>query len=199
MQFFLKLSGLIDAMSERVCKMVMWLVLAMTLLSSFNAMMRYTINYSSNAWLEMQWYLFAAVFMLMAGYGLLKNAHIRIDVLAGHFPHKVQGWIDVVCFFLFLTPMVVGIFYLSLPAVIDSVRIGEMSPSPGGLVRWPVRVILPLGLILLFIQGISEVIKKIAYLTGHLPDPYAHEHEMTAEEKLAADLKAEQEKKGALA
>jgi TRAP-type mannitol/chloroaromatic compound transport system permease small subunit len=191
MELLLTLSRRIDAMSDYISKKVMWLVLVLTLVSTFNALMRYTINYSSNAWLEVQWYLFSAVFMLMAGYTLLKNAHIRIDVLASHLPHKVQAWIDVVCFFLFLTPMVLGILWLALPLVQESFLRNEYSPSPGGLLRWPVKALLPLGLLLLFIQGLSELIKKLAFLSGHLPDPYATDEGPSAEEKLAAEIKAQ--------
>lgn len=190
MKLLLDLSRRIDAMSEGICKGVMWLVLVMTLLSAFNAVMRYTINYSSNAWLEAQWYLFSAIFMLLAGYTLLRNAHIRIDVLAGHLPHRVQAWIDVVCFFFFLTPVVIGIIWVCLPMLQESFIRNEMSPSPGGLLRWPVKALLPIGLSLLFIQGLSECIKKVAFLTGHLPDPYAHHEGPTEEEILAEEIKA---------
>lgn len=195
MKVLLKFSGFIDAITEFIGKSVMWLVLAMTLISAFNAVMRYTINYSSNAWLEVQWYLFAAIFTLMAGYALLKNAHIRIDLIAGKLSHKKQAWIDILGFIFFLVPVVVGILYLSLPLVLDSINSGEISPSPGGLTRWPVKILLPIGFFFLALQGLSEMIKKIGFLTGHVPDPYAHHEVMTEEEKLAAEIKAQQELK----
>lgn len=187
----LKLSQLIDGLTELVAKCAIWLVLIVVLISAGNAIMRFTINYSSNAWLEIQWYLFAYIFLLMAGYALLKNAHVRIDLIFGHLSPKAKSWIDIMGTLFFLTPMVVATIYLSIPLIENSIAINEQSSNAGGLVRWPVKLALPIGLGLLQLQAISELIKRIAFLTGHGPDPNHKEEGPTAEEELAAAIKAE--------
>jgi TRAP-type mannitol/chloroaromatic compound transport system permease small subunit len=187
----LKLSRLIDALTELIAKGAIWLVLLVTLISAGNAVMRFTINYSSNAWLEIQWYLFAAIFMLMAGYALLRNAHVRIDLIFGHVSPKTQSWIDIVGTLFFLTPMVVLTIWLSIPLIENSIAINEQSSNAGGLVRWPVKLLLPIGLGLLQLQAVSELIKRIAFLTGNGPDPNHKDEGPTAEEELAALIKAE--------
>lgn len=170
MQVLLAISRGIDWLNSQVGRFISWLILAAVLISSGNALMRYTFNMSSNAWLEVQWYLFAAVFLLAAGYTLLKNEHIRIDVVAGHFSRRTQVWIDVIGSVFFLMPMVLGILYLSWPVFMMSWTSGELSSNAGGLIRWPARMLVPLGFGLLALQGLSELIKRIAYLTGHLSD-----------------------------
>ncbi len=170
MQLLLLISRAIDGLNGLVGRLVYWLVLVAVVISSGNAMSRYLFNASSNAWLEVQWYLFAAVFLLSAGYTLLKNEHIRIDVVAGHFSRRTQVWIDVVGTVFFLMPMVLIILYLSWPMFWMSFTSGEMSSNAGGLVRWPAKMLVPLGFALLALQGLSELIKRIAYLTGHLSD-----------------------------
>jgi TRAP-type mannitol/chloroaromatic compound transport system permease small subunit len=167
----LRLSGLIDALNQRIGRAVYWLVLVAVLISSGNAMMRYTFNISSNAWLELQWYLFSAVFLLCAGYTLLRNEHIRIDIIAGMLSRRAQTWIDVIGTVFFLLPMSIIIMSLSWPVFIESWVRDEISASAGGLTVWPVKLLLPVGFLLLTLQGISELIKRIAFLRGLIPDP----------------------------
>lgn len=187
----LKLSKLIDGLTEFIGKWTIWLVLIMTLISSFNAVMRFTINYSSNAWLEIQWYLFSYIFMLMAGYALLKNAHVRIDLIFGRLSPKAQSWIDIIGTIFFLAPMVGATLYYAIPLVENSIAINEQSSNAGGLVRWPVKIILPIGMTLLLLQAFSELIKRVGFITGHAPDPNHKDEGPSAEEELAAAIKAQ--------
>lgn len=192
----LKLSQLIDALTEHVGKAAFWLVLLMTTISAGNAVVRFAFNYSSNGLLEIQWYLFAAVFLLCSAYTLQKNEHVRIDVLAGKLSPKGQAVIDVIGTLFFLLPMVILVLKLSLPLVAESYKIQEMSANAGGLIRWPVKIILPIGFTLLALQGISELIKRIAFLAGKIDDPNAKHSGPSAEEELAAEIAAlAQEKK----
>ncbi len=170
MKSLLALSRLIDAVNEYVGRAVYWLVLAAVLVSSVNATMRYAFSISSNAWLETQWYLFSAVFLLCAGHTLLHNEHIRIDVLASRFPRRVQVWIDIFGTLFFLLPMALIIMRLSWPMFVESYSRNEMSMNAGGLLRWPVKFLIPLGFFLLAAQGISELIKRIGFLMGLIPD-----------------------------
>ena len=171
MTALLSFSRLIDALNAGVGKLVGWLVLVAVVVSSGNAMIRYIFNSSSNAWLELQWYLFSAVFLLCAGYTWLRNEHIRIDIIVGRFSKRVQCWVDIFGTLFFMFPMAILILYLSLPIVWDSFHINEMSGNAGGLLRWPVKILLPLGFILLILQGVSELIKRIAYLAGLTDEP----------------------------
>ena len=168
MRFLLGLSQAIDALTEAIGKLTVWLVLLVALLSAGNAIMRYGFSYSSNAYLEAQWYLFSLIFLLGGAYALKHNAHVRIDLIFGRFSQRTRAWIDVVGTVLFLLPMAVGVIYLSWPWAMNSFLGKEMSPDVGGLPRWPIKLALPLGFALLTLQGISELIKRIAYLTGHL-------------------------------
>lgn len=168
MRFLLGLSQAIDVLTEAIGKLTVWLVLLVALLSAGNAIMRYGFSYSSNAYLEAQWYLFSLIFLLGGAYALKHNAHVRIDLVSGRFSKRTQAWIDVVGTVLFLLPMAVGVIYLSWPWAMNSFLGKEMSPDVGGLPRWPIKLALPLGFALLTLQGISELIKRIAYLTGHL-------------------------------
>jgi TRAP-type mannitol/chloroaromatic compound transport system permease small subunit len=186
----LKLSQLIDLLNERVGKGAFWLVLLMTIFSAGNASVRFIFNYSSNGLLEIQWYLFAAVFILCSPYTLQKNEHVRIDVLAGKLSPKGQAVIDIIGTLFFLLPMVITVLWLSLPLVADSFRINEMSANAGGLIRWPVKAILPIGFTLLALQGISELIKRIAFLAGLIEDPNSKDKGPSAEEELAAAIAA---------
>jgi len=186
----LKLSQLIDWLNERVGKGAFWLVLIMTLISAGNAVVRFTINYSSNGLLEIQWYLFAAIFMLCSPYTLLKNEHVRIDVISSRFSPRGLAIIDIIGTLFFLLPMVIVVLWLSLPLVADSYHINEMSSNAGGLIRWPVKILLPIGFALLALQGISELIKRIAFLAGMIDDPNAKEKAPTPEEELAAAIAA---------
>jgi TRAP-type mannitol/chloroaromatic compound transport system permease small subunit len=186
----LKLSQLIDRLIERVGKATFWLVLIMTVISAGNAVVRFTINYSSNGLLEIQWYLFAAIFLLCSPYTLQKNEHVRIDVLSGKLSARGLAVIDIIGTLFFLLPMVIVVLWLSLPLVADSYKINEMSANAGGLIRWPVKTLLPIGFMLLAMQGISELIKRIAFLAGMIDDPTRKESGPTPEEELAAAIAA---------
>ncbi len=194
MTFLLKLSQLIDRLNERVGKGAFWLVLIMTVISAGNALMRYAFNYSSNGLLEIQWYLFAAVFLLCAGYTLQLNEHVRIDVVSSRFGPRVQAMIDIFGTLFFLLPMAVLVLYMSLPLIAESYKINEMSSNAGGLLRWPVKILLPIGFSLLAIQSVSELIKRIAFLQGLIDDPAAKHKGPTAEEELAVAIAAAQAK-----
>lgn len=190
MNFLLKLSGGIDTLNEQVGKATTWLVLIVALLSAANAVVRYAFNYSSNAFLEIQWYLFAAIFLLCAGYTLKNNEHVRIDVITGRFSPKVQAWIDILGTLFFLLPMVLLVLWLSMPLVKESFMINEISANAGGLIRWPVKALLPIGFALLALQGISELIKRVAFLRGLIDDPNAKSNKPSSEEELAAAILA---------
>jgi TRAP-type mannitol/chloroaromatic compound transport system permease small subunit len=167
----LRLSGAIDRLNSVVGRAVTWLVLAMTLISSGNALIRYLFNSSSNAWLEVQWYLFAAVFLLCAGYTLRHNEHIRIDVLSARFSARAQAWIDIVGGLFFLLPLSVIVIWLSWPLFVGALVSGEMSSDAGGLIRWPAKLLIPVGFSLLAAQGLSEIVKRVAFLQGLIPSP----------------------------
>ncbi len=167
----LALARLIDALNEHVGRLVYWLVLAAVVVSAGNATVRYAFSMSSNGWLEIQWYLFSAVFLLCAGYTLLHNEHIRIDVIAGRLSRRAQTWIDIFGGLFFLMPMAVMLTWLSWPIFMDAWVRHEVSGDAGGLVRWPVKLMMPVGFFLLALQGISELIKRIAFLRGLIPDP----------------------------
>jgi len=171
MKLLLALSRGIDALNERVGRVVLWLILVMALVSATNAMFRYLLNLSSNAWLELQWYLFAAVFLLCAGYTLLHDEHIRIDVVASRLSRRTQVWIDIFGTVFFLLPMSTFILWLSWPMFANAWVSQEMSSNAGGLIRWPARLLIPAGFLLLSLQGVSELIKRIAFLRGLIPDP----------------------------
>ena len=171
MKPLLALSRGIDVLNEHLGRLVYWCVLIMVLVSAANASSRYALNLASNAWLELQWYLFAAVFLLCSGYTLLHNEHIRIDVLSSHLSRRTQVWIDIFGLVFFLLPMSLFIMWLSWPVFMNAWTSGEISGSAGGLIRWPVRLLVPIGFFLLSAQGISELIKRIAYLRGLIPDP----------------------------
>ncbi len=171
MKTLLTVSRAIDALNERIGRVILWLVLAMVLISAANAVSRYLLNMSSNAWLELQWYLFAIVFLLCAGYALLHNEHIRIDVVSSHLSRRTQVWIDVFGTILFLFPVAGIIMWLSWPIFVNAWVSGEMSSNAGGLIRWPARLMIPVGFFLLMLQGVSELIKRVAFLRGLIPDP----------------------------
>jgi TRAP-type mannitol/chloroaromatic compound transport system permease small subunit len=175
LSFLLRLSALIDALNKAIGQAVYWLILLAVLISAGNATIRYTLDTSSNAWLEVQWYLFSAVFLLCAGYTLLRNEHVRIDIVSGRFTKRTQAWIDVIGNALFLLPMSIIIMWLSWPMVVDSYVRHEISGDAGGLLRWPVKILIPIGFFLLSAQGVSELIKRVAFLMGLAPDPTATE------------------------
>jgi TRAP-type mannitol/chloroaromatic compound transport system permease small subunit len=193
----LGLSRMIDALNDRVGKMVLWLVLASVLISAGNAIVRKAFDMSSNSLLEIQWYLFAAVFLLASGYTLLNNEHVRIDVISSHLSDRKRAWIDVIGFTCFLLPFSVLTVGLSIPYFLQAFHSGEMSSNAGGLIRWPVYLLIPVGFFLLGLQGISELIKRVAFLKGLIDDPTRKKTEKTAEEELAEFVRAQQEKAGA--
>jgi len=188
MIFLLSISKRIDAFSEWIGRWVAWLVLFAVLISAANASMRKAFNMSSNGFLEIQWYLFAAVFLLASGYTLLRQEHVKIDVISGRFSKRTQICIDIIGICVFLLPFTFMIIKLALPLVINAYVTGEMSSNAGGLIRWPVFALLPLGMLLLAIQAISELIKRIAFLQGLVPDPTKKQGSKTAEEELAEFL-----------
>jgi TRAP-type mannitol/chloroaromatic compound transport system permease small subunit len=191
MKGLLRLSRAIDALNEHVGRLTYWLILAAVLISAGNAVVRYTINMSSNAWLEIQWYLFSFVFLFCAGYTLLHNQHVRIDVISGQLSGRARAWIDIFGTVFFLMPMAIAIMWLSWPVFLDAYRSGEVSTNAGGLTVWPGRLMLPLGFFLLILQGISELIKRVAFLRGLIPDPTEKDEGPTDEELLAEALRKE--------
>lgn len=189
----LALSRAIDRVNEVVGKWVSWLILVAILVSAINAVIRKTFNMSSNAWLELQWYLFGAAFLLAAAYTLRQNEHIRIDIIYGMWSRRVQHWIDLFGHVFFLMPFVVLMIFYFVPYVSLSYRIGEVSTNAGGLILWPAKMLLLIGFVQLGFQGISEIIKKIAIMTGRMDDPNpfisAHEQAEIEAKALAGDLR----------
>lgn len=197
MALLLRLSRLIDSLSMLIGKFVMWLVLAATLISAGNAIIRKLFGTSSNAWLEIQWYLFGAVFMLGAGYAFLCNAHVRIDFISSKFSARTRNWVDVGGILIFLAPLCLLMIGEGWPLFERAWTSGEVSSNAGGLLRWPVYLLIPAGFVLLMLQGASELIKRFAFLTGHGPDVLVVGGP-SDEERLAAELLAEQQRlKGA--
>ena len=191
MNALLKLSRLIDALTERIGKAVLWLVLIVVLVSAANAIMRYTIHYSSNAFLEIQWYLFGVIFLFSSGYTLLRNEHVRIDLISSKFSKRGQVWIDIFGILFFLMPMAVVIMLLSWPVFMHAFESQEMSNSAGGLIVWPARLMIPVGFFLLILQAISELIKRVGFLMGLCANPMERLNVPSAEEELAAAIKAQ--------
>jgi TRAP-type mannitol/chloroaromatic compound transport system permease small subunit len=187
--FLLRISALVDALNERVGKSVYWLILLTVLISAGNAIVRKLFNMSSNAFLEMQWYLFSAVFLLTAGFTLLRNEHVRIDIITGRLSHRGQAWIDVFGTVFFLMPMALMFIWLSWPVFVRTYTHGEISGSAGGLIIWPARLLVPIGFTLLSLQGLSELVKRIAFLTGAGPDPIKRHDPLAAEKELAEEIR----------
>ena len=185
----LRISALIDALNERVGKAVYWLVLVAVIVSAGNAIIRKLFNMSSNAFLEAQWYLFAAVFLLCSGYTLLRNEHVRIDVIAGRLSPRAQAWIDVFGTVFFLLPMALLFIYLSWPVFIRTYVHNEISTNAGGLWIWPARMLVPIGFTLLSLQGLSELLKRIAFIAGKGPDPIKRHDAHAAELELAEEIR----------
>jgi TRAP-type mannitol/chloroaromatic compound transport system permease small subunit len=168
MKLLLGLSRVIDAMNQRIGTIADWLVLLSCLISAGNAFSRYAFNISSNAWLEIQWYMFGAVVMLGTSYTLKKNEHVRVDIVYANVSTRRQIGIDIFGFILFMLPATSIMAYLSWPIFYNAWHMGEISSNAGGLIRWPVKILLPIGFFLLTLQGISELIKRIAMVTGHM-------------------------------
>ncbi len=167
MTALLRFSALVDAFNEKIGRIASWLVLIACVISAGNAVMRYGFNMSSNAWLEIQWYLFGGMVMLGAAHTLKVNEHVRVDVLYSRYSDRTRLWVDLLGSIFFLLPMAIIIGWLSWPMFINSFHIGETSGNAGGLLRWPVKLLVPLGFLLLTLQGLSEIIKRVAALTGH--------------------------------
>ena len=199
MSFFLLISRGIDRLNQSVGLFTTWLILATTLISAGNAIVRKAFDLSSNALLEIQWYLFAAVFLLGAGYGLLKNSHVRIDFISGMLSPRMRNWIDVGGIVLALFPFCVICIYLSWPLFMQAFNTGEMSSNAGGLIRWPVYALVPAGFALLMLQGVSELIKRLAFLLGQGEDVLSSDETMSDEQKELLELEkiAQQQALGA--
>jgi TRAP-type mannitol/chloroaromatic compound transport system permease small subunit len=184
----LNLSRFIDAITERVGHTIYWLVLVAVLISAANATVRKIFNYSSNSFLEIQWYLFSVIFLFLAGYTLKNNEHVRIDIITGRLSARARAWIEIFGTLFFLLPMAILIMYLSWPVFVDAYARHEVSTNAGGLIVWPARLMVPIGFFLLIIQAVSELIKRFAFLRGMIPDPSEKHVEKTAEEQLAEEI-----------
>ena len=191
MNALLKLSRQVDALTERIGKAALWLVLIVVLISAANALTRYAFNYSSNALLEIQWYLFGAIFLSCAGYTLLRNEHVRIDLVSDRLSKRAQTWIDIFGILFFLLPMAIAITLLSWPVFVNALASNEMSNSAGGLIVWPARLMIPVGFVLLIVQALSELIKRIGFLRGLCPDPTTRHNTLSDEEELARAIQAQ--------
>ena len=188
MRVLLKFSNAVDWLNRQIGKYAIWLILASTVISGVNALVRKIFNFSSNAFLEVQWYLFAAAFLLAAGYTLLNNEHVKIDVIYSKFSRPKQIWIDIIGFTFFLTPVCLAVLWYSMPFFLKGYHSGEMSNNAGGLIRWPVYALMPIGFTLLMLQGWSELIKRFAFLQGLIEDPGIKRDEKSAEEELAESI-----------
>jgi TRAP-type mannitol/chloroaromatic compound transport system permease small subunit len=195
MSALLRLSALVDAFNGLIGKLIRWLVLAAVLISAGNAIIRKTFNTSSNAWLEIQWYLFAAVFLLGAGYAFMRNVHVRIDFISSKLSKRTNAIIDALGIIVFLIPLCLILIGLSWPLFTGALASGEMSQNAGGLIRWPAYLLMPLGFGILLMQAFSELIKRIAFLRGLIPEPISVESGKSDEELLAEELALEAEKK----
>ena len=188
MKFLLRISRGIDWLNEQVGRVVLWMVLIAVLISAGNAIIRKAFDMSSNGWLEVQWYLFSMVFLLCAGYTLLRNEHVRIDVIIHRLPKRTQIWIDIFGLIFFLLPAAILIASLAWPVFMRAYVSGEMSENAGGLIRWPVYLLPPVGFGLLALQGVSELIKRFAFLQGLIEDPTRKKQQKSAEEELAEEI-----------
>ena len=199
MSFFLLISRGIDRLNQSVGLFTTWLILATTLISAGNAIVRKAFDSSSTALLEIQWYLFAAVFLLGAGYGLLKNSHVRIDFISSMLTPRARNWIDVGGILLALFPFCFICIYLSWPLFMQAYTTGEMSSNAGGLIRWPVYALVPAGFALLMLQGVSELIKRLDFLVGQGEDVLSSEEAMSDEQKelIALEKLAQEQVQGA--
>jgi TRAP-type mannitol/chloroaromatic compound transport system permease small subunit len=183
---FMSLSRLIDGINEKIAEAVSWALLAAVLICAGNALVRYIFNYSSNAWLEIQWYLYATVFLLASAHTLKRDEHVRVDVVVGRFSRRTQVWIDLFGFLLFLLPVCLLILWYGIPFAALSIRSAEMSSNAGGLIVWPAKLLVPLGFLLLVLQGISEIIKRIAFLAGRIDGHEFAKHAVTPQDEIDA-------------
>ena len=183
---FMSLSRLIDNLNEKIAEAVSWALLVAVIICAGNALMRYIFNYSSNAWLEIQWYLYAAMFMLASAYTLRRDEHVRIDVIVGRLSKRTQVWIDLLGFLIFLLPICLLILWYGIPYALMSIESQEMSSNAGGLIVWPAKLLLPLGFALIILQGVSEIIKRIAFLTGRSDGHEFAKHVTTPQDEIDA-------------
>lgn len=193
MSLWLRVSQRIDAANETIGRFLSWFILAAVVISAGNALVRKIFSTSSNAWLELQWYLFGAVFLGCAAWTLKSKEHIRIDVVYGHLSRRTQHWIDLLGHVLFLMPFCALMIWLAVPYALSSIRSGEISTNAGGLILWPAKLMVLLAFLMLFAQGISEIIKKIAVMRGLLPDLDAASGKHESAEAEALRLKQELE------
>lgn len=189
MNALLQFSRAVDWLNGLIGRWSIWLILASTIISGVNAVVRKVFNTGSNAFLEVQWYLFAASFLIAAGYTLLQNEHVRIDVVAGRFSRLTQVKMEIFGFAVFLTPVCLVVLYFSWPFFVNAWNSGEMSNNSGGLIRWPVYLLIPVGFVLLMLQGWSELIKRVAFLQGRVDDPGVKKEDKSAEEELAEAIR----------
>lgn len=199
MGVLLFLSRWIDKINLFVGRWISWAVLAVVVVSALNALGRKFLHSGSNAWLELQWYLFGALFLLSSGYTLLKNGHVRVDILSSKLSKRRQIGIEIAGTLLFLMPAAILIMVLAWPMFWESWLTQEASPNAGGLIRWPAKLLVPVGFSLLIAAGVSHLIKCVGFLMGRCPDPTARESAQTEEEKLAEELKARLDAEAAMA
>jgi len=190
----LKLSALIDTCNEWIGKATMWLVLAAVVISSGNAVMRKAFDIGSNAYLEIQWYLFSAVFLLGSGYVWLRNAHVRIDFISSRLSKRANTIIDILGIVVFIIPLSIILIDLSWPVFYRAWVSGEVSQNAGGLIRWPVMLLIPVGFSILLVQTVSELIKRVAFLTGARSEPISESAEKSDEDLLLEELEAKANK-----
>ena len=195
MDALLKLSAAVDAFTNLIGKLIRWLVLASVLISAGNAIIRKAFNISSNSFLEIQWYLFAGVFLLGSGFAFMRNVHVRIDFISGKLSKRTNTVIDILGIVVFIIPLCLIMVWLSWPLFTTALTTGEMSQNAGGLIRWPAYLLMPLGFGLLFVQALSELVKRIAYLKGLRDEPMSVEAVKSDEEILAEELAAQAAKK----
>lgn len=194
MRFLLALSRKIDLANDKIGSLLSWALLAAVLICAGNAIVRYSFNHSSNGWMELQWYLYSAVFLLAAPTTLRRNEHVRIDVIAGKFSKRTQVWLDLFGFVFFLMPMAGLILYLGIPYAINAYTRQEMSSNAGGLIEWPAKILIPLGFALLVLQGVSEIIKRIGYLRGEVEASAFDKQVKTPQEEIDAIKLANRDK-----
>ena len=192
MSSLLSFSRFIDAVNEKIGLAISWALLLAVLICSGNALVRYIFNTSSNSWLEIQWYLFGAIFLLASAYTLKRNEHVRIDVVVGRFSKRTQVWIDVFGFIFFLLPATLLILYFSIPFAYESIHNQEVSSNAGGLIIWPAKTLIPVGFFLLTLQGISELIKRVGFLMGLVDASEFEKQVVTPKEEIEAIKAANQ-------
>jgi TRAP-type mannitol/chloroaromatic compound transport system permease small subunit len=192
-QVFLAISRAIDTVNYRIGKVLSWLILAAVLVSAVNAVVRKVFDASSNSWLELQWVLFGVVFLMCSPWTLMSNEHIRIDIVNSMFPRRVRNWIDIIGHAFFLLPLTIIMIITSGPFFLRSYELNEQSMNAGGLPQWPAKGVVLLGFTVLFFQGVSELIKRIAVVMGKIPDPYGGSHAQHSAEAEAERLLSELE------